>query len=134
MKLFQKDEKYYANKEKCELFGFLGIIHQLILGTLTFILLLLKRFFEKPRRHLTIWLFDMLKQIISSCALYSSNIIFSYLLHNNKEENSDVCTIYFMNLFLGCIIGYYITSLYISLFYYLNNVYKLNFYFNEVYY
>lgn len=134
MKSFPKKEKDFNNKEKCELFGLLGIIHQLILGLLTFSLLLLKRYFEKPRRHLTIWLYDILKQIISSCALYSTNIFFSYLLHNNKEESSDLCTIYFMNLFLGCIIGYYITSLYIRLFYYLNNVYKLHFYFNEVYY
>ena len=133
MKSFQKELKDY-NKEKCEIFGFLGIIHQLILGLLTFSLLLLKRYLEKPRRHLTIWLYDMLKQMISSCALYSSNIIFTYLLSNKKEENSDLCTIYFINLFLGCIVGYFITSLYIRLFYYINNAYKLNCYFNEIYY
>ena len=134
MESFQKQPKD-NNKEKCEIFGFLGIIHQLILCLLTFSLLLLKRYLEKPRRHLTIWLYDMIKQIISSCVLYSCNIIFSYLLsNNNKEEKSDLCTIYFMNLFLGCIVGYYITSLYIRLFYYINNIYQLNCYFNEVYY
>ena len=133
MKSFQKERKDY-NKEKCEFFGLLGVFHQLILGLLTFSLLLLKRYLEKPRRNWIIWFYDILKQIISSFVLYSTNIIFSYLLANKGDENSDLCTIYFMNLFFGCVIGYYITSLYIHLFYHLKKKYKFNFYFNEVYY
>ena len=133
MKTFQTNIKIY-NEEKCELFGIMGIFHQLILGLLTFSLLIIKRYFEKPRRPWIIWFYDLLKQIISSFVLYSINIIFSILLSNKHGNNSDLCTIYFMNLFLGCIVGYYITSLYIHLFYYLQKVYKFNIYFNEVYF
>ena len=132
MKSFQRDLKDY-NKEKCEFFGLLGILHQLILGLLTFSLLVLKRFLERPRRPWIIWLFDIIKQIFSSFVLYSINIIFSYLLSNNKE-NSDICTIYFMNLFLGSIGGYYITYLYLTLFYHLKRKYKLKIFLNEIYY
>ncbi len=132
MSSFQRGLKDY-NEEKCEFFGILGIFHQLILGVLSFSLLILKRFLEKPRRPWIIWFYDVLKQIISSFVLYSANIIFSYLLSNNKQ-NSDLCTIYFMNLFLGCIVGYYITSLYIYLFIYLKKIYNFKIYFNEVYY
>lgn len=132
MSSIQKGFKDY-NEEKCEFFGILGIFHQLILGVLSFSLLILKRFLEKPRRPWIIWFYDVLKQIISSFVLYSANIIFSYLLSNNKQ-NSDLCTIYFMNLFLGCIVGYYITSLYIYLFIYLKKIYNFKIFFNEVYY
>ena len=132
MKSFQRNLQVY-DKEKCEFFGVLGVIHQLILGILTFSLLILKRYLEKPRRHWIIWFYDVIKQMISSFFLYSTNIIFSYLL-SNKEETSELCTIYFMNLFLGSFVGYYITSLYIHFFYYLKKVYKFELYFNEVYY
>ena len=132
MKTFQKDNKLY-NKEKCEFFGALGILHQLILGFLTFSLLILKRFLEKPRRHWIIWFYDILKQIITSFVLYFTNIIFAYLLVN-KGGDKDLCTVYFMNLFLGCIGGYYITSLYLKLFLYLQKEYKISICFNEIYY
>ena len=128
---FQRELKAY-NKEKCEFFGILGIFHQFLLGFLTFSLLILKRYLEKPRRTWIIWFYDVLKQIISSFVLYSANIIFSYLLSN--KEDSDLCTIYFMNLFLGCFVGYYITRLYIIFFYYLKKKLNLEMYFNEVYY
>ena len=127
----RKIPKY--NKNKCEFFGVLGIFHQFVLGFLIFCLLVLKRFLEKPRRPWVIWFYDVLKQMISSFVLYSINIIFSYLL-STKKENADLCTIYFMNLFLGCIVGYYITSLYINLFFYLRKIYKFKFYINECYY
>lgn len=132
MSSLQRNLKVY-NKEKCEFFGVLGVFHQLILGFLTFSLLILKRYFEKPRRPWIIWFYDVLKQIISSFALYTTNIIFSYLL-SNKEEDSDLCTIYFMNLFLGCFVGYYITSLYIIFFFYIQRLFQCEVYFNEVYY
>jgi hypothetical protein len=129
---FTRNLKKY-NKNKCEFFGLLGIFHQFVLGLLILGLLILKRFFEKPRRPWVIWFFDVSKQIISSVVLYSINIIFSYLL-STKKGNSDLCTIYFMNLFLGCIVGYYITSLYIHLFFYLRKIYKFNLYINECYF
>ena len=133
MKSFQREIKDY-NQEKCEFFTLLGIFHQIILGLISFSLLILKRYLEKPRRDWIIWFYDILKQIISSFVLYSANIIFSYLLANKNGDNSDLCTIYFMNLFFGCIVGYYITSLYLHLFYHLKKKYKFRLYFNEVYY
>ena len=130
MKTFKTSLKY--NEEKCEFFGLLGIIHQLILGVLTFSLLVLKRYLENPRRPWIIWFYDIIKQIFSSFVLYSINIVFSYILSNNEED--DICTVYFMNLFLGCIGGYHITSLYLVLFNHLKKKYKLAIYINELYY
>ena len=65
-------EKFIQHdKDKCEFFGFLGIVNQLILGVLTFSFLIIKRFIEKPRRHWFIWFFDVLKQI--PCFLNNPN-------------------------------------------------------------
>mgnify|MGYP002626168572 CR=1 FL=1 len=130
MTKFQKNE---TEKEKCEFFGAIGILHQLILGIMTFSLLILKRYLEKPRRPWAIWFYDVIKQIISSFVLYSINIIFSYLL-SEERENSDVFDIYFMNLLLGCIGGYYITSRNLMLFEYIKKRYKLKIALNEIYY
>ena len=121
------------NTEKCELFGLLGILHQFILGLLSFGLLVLKRYMEKPPRPWIIWFYDVLKQVISSFVLYFINIIFSFLL-SNKKNYSDLCTIYFMNLFLGCFVGYYITSFFIHFFFYLKETKNLKINFNECYY
>ena len=49
MKTFKTSLKY--NEEKCEFFGVLGIIHQLILGLLTFSLLVLKRYLKILEGH-----------------------------------------------------------------------------------
>ena len=75
-----KDKINEGDKDKCEFFGFLGIVNQSILGFLIFSFLIIKRFIEKPRRHWFIWFFDVLKQIISSLTLYSANMTFSYIL------------------------------------------------------
>ena len=128
-----KDKINEGDKDKCEFFGFLGIVNQSILGVLTFSFLIIKRFIEKPRRHWFIWFFDVLKQIISSMTLYSANMTFSYILRSSKE-NASLCSIYFMNLFMGCVGGYFITKIYISLFYFLKKKYKLKIYMNEIYY
>ena len=119
--------------EKCEFFGTVGIINQTILGILTFSSLIIKRFVEKPRRHWFIWFFDVLKQIISALTLYSANMTFSYIVSNNKE-NASLCSVYFMNLFMGCLGGYFVTKYYITLFYYLKGKYKLRIYLNDIYY
>jgi len=130
MAKLQKNEN---EKDKDDFFGTMGILHQLILGVLTFSLLILKRYLEKPRRPWIIWFYDVIKQIISSFVLYAVNIIFSYML-SEERENSDVFAIYFMNLLLGCTGGYYITSRSLMLFEYLKKKYKLKITINEVYY
>jgi hypothetical protein len=130
MTKFQNNEN---EKEKCEFFGTMGILHQLLLGILTFSLLIIKRYLEKPRRPWIIWFYDVIKQIISSFVLYAINIAFSYIL-SEERENSDVFAIYFMNLLLGCIGGYYITSQNLMLFEYAKKKYKLKITINEVYY
>ena len=95
-------EKFIQHdKDKCEFFGFLGIVNQLILGVLTFSFLIIKRFIEKPRRHWFIWFFDVLKQIISSMTLYSANMTFSYILRSSKE-NASLCSIFYEFIYGLC--------------------------------
>jgi hypothetical protein len=46
-----------SNEDKCDLFGAFGYIMQLILGVLSFFVLVIKRLKEKPMRPWKIWFF-----------------------------------------------------------------------------
>ena len=47
--------------------------------------LIVKRYFEKPKWKLKIFLLDVNKQLISSCIIHMMNVVFSILLSKTKE-------------------------------------------------
>jgi len=60
--------------------GLLGIIIQVALGVLSFSVLIIKRFREKPRRPWKIWFFDTSKQLISQIIAHFINLTISLAL------------------------------------------------------
>jgi len=71
----------------CSMTGMLGIIIQLALGILSFSVLIIKRFREKPRRAWKIWIFDTSKQLISQLLAHFINLTISIALSYNDDTS-----------------------------------------------
>jgi hypothetical protein len=52
--------------DKCHILGHFGIVIQAMLGILSFLALVVKRYFEHPKRPMIVWLLDTSKQAFSS--------------------------------------------------------------------
>lgn len=83
----------------CSIVGLKGILIQVCLGVLSFSVLILKRFFEHPRRPWKIWRFDTAKQGISQLLAHFINLSISVAL-TTEDPTSDTCLWYFItNIF-----------------------------------
>ena len=95
---------------KCQILGIFGLIVQGILGLLSFLALLLKRYFENPKRTWTVWGLDTSKQVFSALLAHWMNMALAILL--SQENESDNCDWYFINIavdvFLGVFLWYLI--------------------------
>jgi hypothetical protein len=60
--------------------GILGIVIQVGLGILSFSVLVIKRFRERPQRPWKIWVFDTSKQLISQLIAHFINLTISIAL------------------------------------------------------
>ena len=76
-----------ANNTNCSMTGLLGIIIQLVLGVLSFSVLIIKRFREKPQRPWKIWIFDTSKQLISQLLAHFINLTISIALAYNDDSS-----------------------------------------------
>lgn len=84
---------------RCELMGLNGILIQLSLAVLSFSVLIIKRYFQNPRRPWKIWGFDTVKQVISQAIAHFINLLISFAL-TSDDPNSDTCLWYFItNIF-----------------------------------
>lgn len=90
-------------QNECELFGWFGVIVQLMLGVLSFAVLVYKRFKEHPKRAWRIWFLDTSKQAVSQLLAHFLNVAISLRL-SVKQEN-DPCLWYFATIVLDCTIG-----------------------------
>ena len=98
----------HLQKDKCELFGFVGYIVQGILAIAALLTLIIKRCQEKPKRPWKVWWFDVSKQVIAALVLHIVNLILSSWL-TNEEDISDECVWYFVTLFLDCTLGAFLS-------------------------
>ena len=98
----------HLQKDKCELFGFVGYIVQGILAIAALLTLIIKRCQEKPKRPWKVWWFDVSKQVIAALVLHIVNLILSSWL-TNDEDISDECVWYFVTLFLDCTLGAFLS-------------------------
>ncbi|KAJ2493817.1 hypothetical protein IWW37_000203 [Coemansia sp. RSA 2050] len=94
----------------CELVGPFSILVQVLVGTLGFSTLIIKRHFERPRRPWLVWGFDVSKQIIGGTLMHMSNLLVSALSGSGE---------YVLNLTLDCTIGILFITGYLKLFGYL---------------
>ena len=51
---------------QCHILGIFGLIIQGVLGLLSFLALIIKRYFENPKRSWTVWGLDTSKQVFSA--------------------------------------------------------------------
>lgn len=78
----------------CSMVGFLGIMIQLVLGVLSFSVLIFKRIRQKPQRPWKIWIFDTSKQLVSQMMAHFMNLTISIALAY-QDSSSDECLWYF---------------------------------------
>lgn len=98
------DEENKKETEDCNLFGAFGFLVQFILAAAAFMVLIVKRYLEKPKRPWKIWWFDVSKQIIGAGVIHLLNLGLSHILTSEKDE-ADECVWYFVTLFLDCTLG-----------------------------
>ncbi|KAJ2609104.1 hypothetical protein EV177_004635 [Coemansia sp. RSA 1804] len=118
----------------CKLVGGFSILVQVLVGTLGFSTLMIKRHFERPQRTWTVWAFDVSKQMISGGLMHMANLLVSALSGggNNNSNNSNgqqqqdagsgggggtnPCSWYVLNLTMDCTVGILFVALYLRLF------------------
>ena len=108
------EEEDKGNKNKCEMFGGFGFLIQAFLGCVAILILIIKRYLEKPRRPWKIWFYDVSKQMISSTVLHIFNLLISAILSDSKGE-TDACVWYFITLFLDCTLGAFLSYIFMWL-------------------
>lgn len=64
----------------CSVVGPVGILIQLLLGILSFSVLIIKRHFENPKRPWRVWRYDTIKQVISQMLAHFLNLTISMAL------------------------------------------------------
>jgi uncharacterized protein YggT (Ycf19 family) len=69
---------------QCQLFGWFGVLIQILLGIFSFSVLFYKRYTENPRRKWRIWFMDTLKQIVSQLLAHFLNVAIS--LRMSKKQ------------------------------------------------
>lgn len=89
--------------ESCQLIGFAGIMVQLVLGVLSFSVLIYKRYIERPKRIWKIWFMDTSKQGFSQMIAHIINVVISMQL--SSSLSSDACIWYFTTNILDNTLG-----------------------------
>ncbi|KAJ1831424.1 hypothetical protein LPJ63_004298 [Coemansia sp. RSA 2711] len=101
----------------CKLVGGFSIFVQLLVGTLGFSTLIIKRHFERPRRPWLVWGFDVGKQMISGTIMHMCNLLVSALSGGEAgEDATNPCSWYVLNLTLDCTLGVLFVAGYLKLF------------------
>ena len=99
---------------ECRLLGPFALIVQLALGALALLVLVYKRWRERPQRPVKIWAFDVSKQVVGSVLLHMANLVMSMLssgklgvdvaveavVGDDGQESDNPCSFYFLNLLI----------------------------------
>lgn len=108
-----------AGNGKCELLGPFALVIQVSLGALALLVLVYKRWKERPQRPVKVWAFDVSKQVFGSSMLHLVNLLASMLSAGQispDAKQTNPCSYYLLNL--GIDVGYltqYLSSVYFSL-------------------
>ncbi|KAJ2386890.1 hypothetical protein GGI05_004244, partial [Coemansia sp. RSA 2603] len=103
----------------CRLVGPFSIFVQVLVGTLGFSTLIIKRHFERPRRPWLVWGFDVSKQMIGGSLMHMCNLLVSALIgaeHAGDEDATNPCSWYVLNLTIDCTVGVLFMAAYLKLY------------------
>ena len=90
----------------CQMFGVTGVIVQIVLGALSFRVLIIKRCYQHPKRPWRIWAMDTSKQGVSQLIAHFLNVTISLLLSSHLDN--DACIWYFTTNVLDNTVGVFI--------------------------
>ncbi|EFE36125.1 uncharacterized protein ARB_05063 [Trichophyton benhamiae CBS 112371] len=90
-----------AGNGKCELLGPFALVIQVSLGALALLVLVYKRWKERPQRPVKVWAFDVSKQVFGSSMLHLVNLLASMLSAGQispDAKQTNPCSYYLLNL------------------------------------
>lgn len=92
-----------AENGECKLLGPFALFIQGALGILALLVLVFKRWRERPQRPLKIWAFDASKQVVGSALLHVANLLMSMLSSGQLtikagDYQANPCSFYLLNL------------------------------------
>lgn len=92
-----------AENGECKLLGPFALFIQGALGVVALLVLVLKRWRERPQRPLKIWAFDASKQVVGSALLHVANLLMSMLSSGQLtikagDYQANPCSFYLLNL------------------------------------
>ena len=95
-----------AENGECKLLGPFALFIQAALGGLALLSLVYKRWRERPRRPVKIWLFDVSKQVVGSILLHIVNLLMSSVSSDSLTATAlstsgyqaNPCSYYMLNL------------------------------------
>ncbi|CAO3583158.1 unnamed protein product [Absidia cylindrospora] len=98
-----------SDDEGCKLLDGFAIIVQLVLASSALLILVYKRYRERPQRPVEIWALDVSKQFFGAAVIHSLNILVSYLVGRPKHgPPSNLCVWYMLNVLVDCTLGVYL--------------------------
>ncbi|EFQ98991.1 hypothetical protein MGYG_02002 [Nannizzia gypsea CBS 118893] len=93
---------------KCELLGPFALVIQVSLGALALLVLVYKRWKERPQRPVKVWAFDVSKQVFGSSMLHLVNLLASMLSAGQispDDAQTNPCSYYLLNLGIDTTLG-----------------------------
>lgn len=92
-----------AENGECALLGPFALFIQGALGVLALLVLVFKRWRERPQRPIKIWAFDASKQVVGSALLHIANLLMSMLSSGQLtikagDYQANPCSFYLLNL------------------------------------
>ncbi|WEW57969.1 hypothetical protein PRK78_003436 [Emydomyces testavorans] len=97
------------NNGRCELLGPFSLVVQAALGGLALLVLVYKRWKERPQRPVKVWAFDVSKQVVGSVLLHLANLLASMLsageIPVTATYEPNPCTYYLLNLGIDTTLG-----------------------------
>ncbi|EEP76097.1 conserved hypothetical protein [Uncinocarpus reesii 1704] len=97
------------NNGKCELLGSFSLFVQAALGALAVLVLVYKRWKERPQRPVKVWAFDVSKQVVGSALLHLANLLASMFsagqIPVTATYEPNPCTYYLLNLGIDTTLG-----------------------------
>ena len=92
-----------AENGECRLLGPFALFIQGALGVVALLVLVFKRWRERPQRPLKIWAFDASKQVVGSALLHVANLLMSMLSSGQLiikagDYQANPCSFYLLNL------------------------------------
>ncbi|KAI9495296.1 vacuolar membrane protein-domain-containing protein [Zychaea mexicana] len=95
-----------GDEEGCKLLDSFAILVQICLATTALLVLVYKRWRERPQRPVPVWALDVSKQFLGAGVIHFLNLAVSYLVGRPMNgPKTNLCVWYFLNVLVDTTIG-----------------------------